>query len=188
MGSPYFFGSEKRAIKENLFDPAVRIASDPILKGGNQYVRSLLGVAGFYEYRDNERNGGRFINQKTGKEQLKLTRVNISSPNVERFASPLLFKVLDNRIYILPLDCSPIQDKSFTFSDEYGYSTAISTPKTIIDLADILKEFATHFNTMRIAESKKLRVLEKNDRGGRGLPKHVVPYLTCLEEVELKKL
>jgi len=75
-----------------------------------RYVRAMLGVAGINEYDRGNKT------------------VTISSDEIERFASPIIYKIIDNNIYLLCNDSyENIMDKSFTFTYQRD-SFTINTP------------------------------------------------------------
>lgn len=163
----YKIGSEKRAIKESLFQPNLRIAKDTSLKGNN-YIRAILGTAESFEFRDKRRG-----------------EVKIKSEKVERFQSAITFKVFANRVYLLPGDWSTIRDKKFVF--ETGRDTLqISTPTVDFDLSIFLSEFANWFNGIKDEELERLDDIVANS--GQAAPDLIKKYLNCLEKVNLKTL
>lgn len=170
----YKLGSEKRAIKESLFRPEVRIKPDPALKE-NQYIRAILGTAEFFEYRDKERKG----------------IVKITSNEVERFQSAVTFKVFDDRIFMLPGNWNDIAGKTFVFSTERDRTRSIAVPRADavdFNLGTFLTEFANYFNTMKDDEVERLDDVIQDLRRRRPTPELIKKYLNCLENVELKTL
>ena len=163
-------GSEKRAIKEKLFDPSLRISSDKSLIGGNQYVRAILGSAEFFEYKGKPRNG----------------TVTVKSEEVDRFPSPILFKIIDNSVYLIPGDWSEIKNTSFELNDGRNNPITIKVPNVSLDLKDLLQNFTSHYNSIRIFELNRL--FEIRRKGTRDFPFVVKTYMNCLENVELQKL
>ncbi|WP_051412068.1 hypothetical protein [Halonatronum saccharophilum] len=126
-------GNEKRFIKENFFQPYVRIEKDDIDK---KYVRGLLGISDSIKFRDGKRYG----------EEIRY------KSDIDRFKSPITFKVVDNIIAIIP-DKIPdeIFEKEFVFEQPSGNNRLnekrISTPtKDDFNLEDFLFEFADFFN------------------------------------------
>ena len=102
---------EKRKIKEefkNLAQGKPPIDCD--IKGEYRYVRAMLGVAGINEYK------GKQI-------------VSIDGGEIERFASPMCYKIIDNNIYLLgDRSYEKIMNKTFKF--KYGgKSFELKTPK-----------------------------------------------------------
>lgn len=161
-------GSEKRAIKESLFQPNLRIPKDSSLKG-NYYNRAILGTSEFFEYRDKRRG-----------------KVEIKSDEVERFQSAITFKVFSDRVYLLPGDWSMIRGKKFIFKTERD-SVHISAPTVNFDLLNFLTEFATWFNNMKDDEVERLEdVIEDNRK--RPEPDLIKRYRACLKNVMFKTL
>lgn len=167
-------GSEKRAIKESLFRPEVRIKPDSALKD-NQYIRGILGTAEFFEYRDKERKG----------------IVKITSNEVERFQSAITFKVFNDRIFILPGSWKDIEGKSFVFSTERDRTRSVSVPRadTVgFNLRTFLTDFANYFNTMKDDEVERLDDIIQDLGRRRPTPDLIKKYLNCLENVQLQTL
>lgn len=163
-------GSEKRAVKESLFRPDVRIAKDPVLKGNN-YIRAILGTAEFFEYRDKDRRG----------------MVKIESDTVERFQSAVTFKVFGDKVFLLPGDWSAIKNKTFVFSTDRDRTKAIPTPTVNFDLAQFLTEFAVYFNNLEEEVARLDEVITDLGRR-RNTPELIKKYLNCLENVNLEIL
>jgi hypothetical protein len=83
-------GSEKRAIKEELLWPA--IDKDPNLRK-NYYIRALLGITDGHDHRGEwDRDRNRLI--RRGK-------IKIENNSIDRFKSPITFKVIDGFIYMV---------------------------------------------------------------------------------------
>lgn len=95
------------------------------------YIRAMLGVPDYMEFRDSKRKG----------------KVNIAAvdKSVERVPSPILFKVLPDRIYIIPGQIDKrVRGATFEFSKN-GPAKKISTPADF-DLIDFLDSFMEDFN------------------------------------------
>lgn len=165
----YKIGSEKRAIKEALFRPDLRIQKDTTLAGGNNYIRAILGTAEFFEYRD----------KRYGK-------VEIKNENVERFQSAVTFKVFADQVYLLPGDWSVIKGQKFTFETERDKTKPLSVPIVDFDLSTFLVDYATWFNDLKSNEVERLDDVIANTR--RKTPELIKNYLNCLENVDLKTL
>jgi len=104
---------EKRTIKQELVkgrgEPR---QSDYTNEKGIKYVRALLGVAELYEFpRDNKE------------------KININSNDIERFRSPITFKIFNETVYLtwhkIPKE---IYDAKFTFTNRRGKSISMKTP------------------------------------------------------------
>lgn len=166
----YKIGSEKRAIKESLFRPDVRIKDDNQPKN---YIRAILGTAEFFEYRDKDRKG----------------IVNIESDTVERFQSAVTFKVFADKVVLLPGDWSAIRGKVFRFATERDRTPRpIKVPEVNFDLATFLVDYAAFFNAMKGEEIDRLDEIITDLGRRRPTPKLIKDYLNCLENVELKTL
>ncbi len=138
-------GNDKRFIKENFFHPSERLKDDGLEK---KYVRCLLGAAVYFEFKDKDRYG----------------KVSVSSREIERFKSPLTFKITDNYLCIIP-DYSEkkILNKKFSFNqDSYNNSKSISTPESF-DMNDFLLQFTDYFNN-KLQVSTANNILENQLR------------------------
>ena len=132
-------GNEKKFIKENFF----RNVHDEYSRNDNQtkkYVRALLGIGDVIEFRGKRRG-----------------KIEISSNQIDRFKSPLTFKIIDNTLIIIAEKINPyIFNKQFNFSNTFrsrnGKVTVnrnILTPKSNeFDLEDFLYSFADYFNEL----------------------------------------
>ncbi len=109
---------EKKKAKDHLvFKKGDEKIQDLRNNQNYQYVRALLGLAEEYTYPHNE-------NQKV--------KIKAIEKDIERFKSPILFKVFGNRIYILPncIDLT-IFDTQFDFSNENRVLKLKTPPKKI---------------------------------------------------------
>ena len=147
-------GNEKRFIKENFFLINQRIKTDGMDK---RYIRAMLGVSDGIEFRD-ERWG----------------RIKYSS-DIERFKSPILFKVIDKILFIIPQNIpKEMYNRRFIFSQNNN-SKKIYTPKEEhFYLDDFLASFVDYFNNqlevektynplenkLRSAKNKKIEVVK----------------------------
>lgn len=125
-------GNEKRFIKENLFRNKKTISSN---NANSRYVRSMLGLAEGIEFNDEQRKG----------------KIKYSSKNIERFKSPILFKIIDNILFIIPQDIpKEMFDQEFTFSqkiDKDVIKKSICTPtEEEFNLDDFMESFVEFFN------------------------------------------
>lgn len=135
-------GNEKRFIKENYFDSHVRILNDGITK---KYVKALLGTTQLIKFRDLERNG----------------KVEYKSTDIERFKSPILFKIIKDELFIFPENINQnIFDKTFVFKQKhntYDINKNIQTPlSSEFDLNEFLKQFIEHFNSLTLKTDTRL--------------------------------
>ncbi|MFR3330309.1 MAG: hypothetical protein ACLTSL_09145 [Odoribacter splanchnicus] len=104
-----------------------------------QFIRAVLGLAEQYEFLLEE--GGRRIRQKV--------KIKVKSAEIERFPSPLLFKVIDNKIFLVGNKIDQrILGQVFTFSyfkDEVALNdrgkaleNSLNTPDTV-DLENFIR-------------------------------------------------
>ena len=120
-------GWEKKFIKNN-FPQVIHGDHSPIVcKEPDDrefyYIRAVLGLAEHNEFRP-----------ANGKKQVKIKSLN----DIDRFKSPLVFKILNGKIYILYNDSyKKILDEEFEFSLN-GVSRIIKTPKEF-DMYKFLK-------------------------------------------------
>lgn len=118
---------EKRKIKQEF--PLLATSKnghEPIdcnTKFDFRYVRAMLGLAGINEYQ--------------GRNIVTITHKN---KKIERFASPITYKIIENNIYLLcDRSYENIMDENFTFTLK-GKSFEIKTPsKNEFDLYEFLK-------------------------------------------------
>jgi hypothetical protein len=114
------YGWEKRWLKKR-FPQIVHGTHEPVdcePPKEYRYIRALLGLAEHNEYRP-----------KGGKKQVRIKHAEKNKDRrIERFRSPITFKVFDNTIYLL-IDGSyeTMLDKEFIFSLE-GQSDKLKTP------------------------------------------------------------
>ncbi len=114
---------EKRKIKEKF--PSLATGKPPIdcnTQGEYRYIRAMLGTAGINEYdRGNE-------------------TVTIDGGVIERFASPITYKIIGNSIYLLgDRSYEEIMNKPFDFAHKRN-NFSINTPsKNEFDLYEFLK-------------------------------------------------
>lgn len=98
----------------------------------SKFVRPLLGLAGNYMFQVAEKGqSDENIGQKV--------YVFVKNDEIQRFASPLLFKVINRRIYLVGKkdDIKPIKDKSFSLEYNETSIGKLSTPADF-DLEDFL--------------------------------------------------
>ena len=132
---------EKRYIKRNFYGFVDKNDRDYILKSTRQqkvnykddedycYVRAMLGLAEQFEF---------LLDGTTDKMVLKFKPDN---KNIERFASPLTFKVIDDCVYILINEIpKAILDESFdclvSFKEDKGYTDeSLGKLKTLSDFS-----------------------------------------------------
>ena len=104
MCNTYNIGWEKKFIKKN-FPEVIHGDHQPIAYQDDKefkYIRAVLGLAEHNEFRPTD-----------GKKQIKIK----SKDNIERFKSPITFKIFNKKIYILFDDSyKKILNKEFDFS------------------------------------------------------------------------
>lgn len=118
--------------KELVLNKSLPAKNDYSNDPKRKYVRALLGVAELYEFpRDQEK--------------IKITCAEDDQESdgtlVERFRSPITFKVFDNNIYMMP-EAIPeeIWGRKFTFTNERKVSITLETPaKGSFDLDEFLE-------------------------------------------------
>ena len=125
---------EKRMIKEYMKKDypvvfsALKFEREPIKcqKENNfvfEYIRGLLGISDQIEFLKN--------NPRDFKDKI-IIQIKSADSSVERFKSPITFKVIDKLIYVLATNDIPIKGKKFNFSikDEEGIlNETIEVPK-----------------------------------------------------------
>jgi len=115
---------EKRKIKEEF--PALAKGKEPIdchVKKEYRYIRAMLGLAGINEYQ--------------GKQVVTITH---QEKTIERFSSPIIYKIIDNNVYLLcDRSYEEIMGETFEFSLK-GKTFTIETPsRDEFDLYEFLK-------------------------------------------------
>jgi hypothetical protein len=125
MCTTYNIGWEKKFIKKN-FPEVIHGEHQPIVCQDDKelrYIRAVLGLAEHNEFRPTY-----------GKKQVKIK----NKDNIERFKSPITFKIFNKKIYILFDDSyKKILNKEFDFSLN-GQTESIKTPEEF-DLYKFLK-------------------------------------------------
>lgn len=133
-------GNEKAWLKRNDIAPVVGRNSNNhehikvVNPQNDKFVRAMLGVGDKVEYRNNG---------DTTKVSIKRTE---NGEEIKRFrcASPVVFKIFQGKLYILPFPVrSEILDKEFTFSSHR--KGVIKTPDSF-DMNDFIAQFAKYIN------------------------------------------
>lgn len=142
-------GNEKHFIKEKFFRPFVRILDDGLPK---KYLRAMLGVCDGIDFKDKERRGKIFYKSE-----------------VERFMSPITFKIVGNHIIMIPeMIPEKMKNLNYTFTNtfrsrngEIENTKNISTPNNF-DLSNFLKGYADYYNSLDISnlDGKKGRFVD----------------------------
>jgi hypothetical protein len=109
---------EKRMIKEymqkdypNVFETLkyekqpVKCANEQIFE--YQYIRGLLGIAENIEFLKE--------NARSHKDKINIL-IKAEDENIQRFQSPITFKVIENQIYVLATNDIAVKGKKFSFS------------------------------------------------------------------------
>lgn len=155
-------GSEKKLIKESLFRYGLRKPKDNTQK---RYIRAVLGLAGYFEYRD-----------------ARWGTVHVNGGDIERFKSPITFKVIDKTVFAIPEDASPILGKTIAL-EEGGKSVPIQTPSTF-DPGKFMVDFAQAFPNLADEIEEDWGARFDDPRGY--LSKAVKELLDSLFKLELK--
>lgn len=137
-------GNEKRFIKENFFHPLVRIPRSSECK---KYVRALLGISDGTEFKDRDRSG----------------KITYSSKEIERFKSPILFKIIDDKLFVIPEEINKnIFDKTFNFNDKFQpKGKDIKIPDSF-NLLEFLFYFSDKFNSLPLkTDNSKKNIFDK---------------------------
>lgn len=146
----YFFsqqqkpiGNEKRFIKEKFFRRDLRLKWDGVNK---KYIRALLGVCDGVEYKGDKETG------RNGK-------ITYKSRAIDRFKSPLTFKIVGKYTVIIPEEYprEELNNIEFTFSHEFApkkvTTETIHTPDSdTFDLIPFVKEYMDYFNNLDITK------------------------------------
>lgn len=114
MHDKHQMGNEKAWLKQKKIAPSIQDPSRPLKTQhdtSNYYVRALLGVGDHID----------FLNDLHDRSKYNKTTVTISSTEIERFPSPVFFKVIGNTVYYVAgrIDDS-IYGKTFTFESPKG--------------------------------------------------------------------
>lgn len=112
-------------------------------------------------------------------------KVKIKNKDIDRFKSPITFKVVDNKVFILVGDTALIEGKRFRFSKDDNNRT-LSVPKGNFSLDTILAEFKNHFETQIKPTSSTLEAVKNNNN--RKPPRAFNVYLDVIKSVDLKVL
>lgn len=148
-------GNEKAALKKNGISPALvhpenkkDFGEDP---QNYQYVRALLGVAEGLEYsiafteRTNAQGVPYLVPSgiKTDKHH-----ISISSDVVNRFASPIYFKIIDDTVYMAANRIDPlILGQKFTFTNQTTRESMELCVPEQFDIDDFMAWFVQQYNT-----------------------------------------
>lgn len=134
---------EKNIIKDNLVTNSNVIhdyTNNPRIK----YVRALFGLAELYDY------------PKNSNIKIKIKDPNPNSDTaITRFKSPITFKIIDDKLYLLFSDIPDYMlNKAFFFEKDTNNSLLISTPPSV-PWADIYNYFTSiGFKGLSITQKK----------------------------------
>jgi hypothetical protein len=124
------------------------------------YIRALLGIAEHFEFKTQKNENNRF------KDSVKVKVKSIDS-EIERYASPILFKVFDNTIYLLATEpSSKILGSKFQFDlvtefdgvkneNKSFFGELLSVPDTF-NISDFLS-FCMNTNDNRLKSTNNLQ-------------------------------
>ncbi|TYQ16304.1 UNVERIFIED_CONTAM: hypothetical protein Cloal_2830 [Acetivibrio alkalicellulosi] len=154
-------GNDKAFIKKKVLPPCNNVHTDCKSKTdcekkqdipNQKFVRALLGLPGFFEYKDRK------------------TRVDVTHDKIKRFKSPVLFKVDKDRVYILPQE---IDEKMF--GEEFKFNgKKISTPDSSeFNLIEFLDYFSESFNKREDLKSFKSSQITRLTNGNKTIKKEV---------------
>lgn len=150
-------GGDKAFIKQkvliNRHDQDARSEEKVSYNDKFRFVRAMLGLPGSYKFNPPIKT-------------TKTTRrgeVIITSANIERFQSPVQYRVQNNQLFIIPQHIP----KEMLMATFYFQGQKIHTPEEF-DLIDFLDSFCLRFNTrediskFRLSEIKKSLIIDKS--------------------------
>ena len=125
MHERYGIGNEKAFLKQKKMVPALG-SSQRDRDEDNHYVRALLGVGDHID----------FINSKENKRDK--TTIKIENDAIQRLASPVFFKIIDNTVYFVGQRLQDnIYGKSFKFKvDKQGWDFKPATRETALTVPE----------------------------------------------------
>lgn len=126
-------GNEKRLIKEKLFPYAKKVSGDGLEK---KYVRAVLGINESVEFKDRKDN--------------RIGVVKYEHEDIERFKSPITFKVVGDFVAIIPKDLHGLLkiDKPFLLSQKSNKASINLPNEEDFDLKEFLLQFVDYFNAL----------------------------------------
>jgi hypothetical protein len=154
------YGNDKAFVKAKGIAPVVCKKAN-ISKGENvhsynayKYVRALLGITEKIEYIHELDDNDRPVKDKDKGKVIKDSITIKSTDGIERYASPICYRIIKNTVYIFAL---PINEKlyksSFKFSSKIiGNSDEVCEiihvpQKADFDIEEFLAKFIEHINT-----------------------------------------
>ena len=178
-------GNEKAALKDKIIEKPFGTRPYHLNKQthNEKYVRALLGLSSYLSFTD--------IRKNTKKEEKDIS-VNIDimheankiEANIERFSSPITFKVINDIVYIIPKQrwCKYILNKKFKFK----YKVSKKIPRSWTNGIEYKKFLISKPKTkkkefIRIRKEEYAKFIEKMDKK----LKRERLYLTTPEEFDL---
>ncbi len=132
-------GHEKTKLKENALVPTFGSGYQRDRRKTYRYVRALFGTCERVEYLQPGRDG------KPDFRGRKLP-VQMSHPTIQRFPSPIFFKIIGNTIYIVAREIDPaIYGESFTFTTVQGSVRLQAPTKGEFDIHAFMGWFAEEY-------------------------------------------
>lgn len=144
MHEKHQIGNEKAWLKQNGIAPAIGTQHDQH-DNKSGYVRALLGVGDKIEFLNDAQIRSKRDAERHNRANCRIkTTVSISNSQIERLASPILFKVINNKIYYVGRRINPIiYGKAFTFDSSMGNDICKVPEKEEVNKDK--KEFIDHF-------------------------------------------
>lgn len=151
-------GNEKRLLKEKKISPDIKKSTTRIPLSPKveeyRYIRALLGVGDHIDYikaLDHDKPVKILVN---GREKVDKLSVTIKNADIERFSSPIFFKVLDNVVIIVAKRINEgIYDKEFKFTG-WGEIDIRTPKKTEFDIDEFMDFFVTNANNDKVFKYK----------------------------------
>ncbi len=136
-------GNEKARMKKEGVSPAAGRKFPTKDSDEYKYVRALLGVGEKIDY---------IVNPALGRNRDNIETVGIKNKDIERFSSPIFFKIIGDAIYIVANRINKdIYNKKFDFTNKKSrQSISISVPESF-DVDDFLSYFVTEYNKSKNA-------------------------------------
>ena len=165
---------EKKSLKQRGIAPVVydKERDEPAPPGPEErYVRGLLGVGDQQQWFSDDGNHRKKITRKITRHnrdgkpvyQRETISINAQNRDIERVPSPLIFKIIENSVYILPggID-SAVPGSWFTFENEAGNTVDLQIPSADeFDLDDIMSGFKDRINSQKVKTEFEKRWVEQ---------------------------
>lgn len=182
------FTNEKRWMKAEGVSPNIvttdrGFKEEPVVKGRVRYLRAMLGLPGKLEYASETKMNNR---GETVIDPRKKVVIDIKDRNktVERFASPLLFKIVNNSVYIILHDIpTKMFGKNFDFTPNKRpfVSGSASTPsEEEFKLTSLMKNYCNELN--ELYKKRNDRIIE--DSFGERYKSYSLPKIQTFEREE----